>query len=72
MPLLVKERLLTMGGFCGLTPEDMEECAAAMAAEVMRTGDREVFLGVLEAAVGKDKAARFRNAVQLSKGLSAD
>jgi hypothetical protein len=61
-----------MGGFYGLTPEDIEKCAAAMAAEVMRTGHRKVSLGVLEAAVGKDKATRFRNAVHLSKGLSAD
>jgi hypothetical protein len=72
MPFPIKERLQRMAGFYGLTAEDMEKCAAAMAAEVTRTGERKVSLSVLENAVGKDKAARFRNAVHLSIGVSAD
>ena len=72
MSFPINDRLLKMAGFCGLTHDDVQNCAAAMAAEVRRTGDRRVSLCVLESAVGKDKAVRFRNAVHLSKGVSAD
>jgi hypothetical protein len=72
MAFPIKERLLTTAGFFGLTPKDVQDCANALAAEATRTGERTVSMHALEAAVGKDKAARFRNAVHLSKGIAAD